>query len=1130
MQNTNFVPGQSIFSNGQITGNSWGTPGNIFLNDQQYATSDVNTGSASDFIIGNFNLNLPQDAVPTGIEIEIIGHRGAQTIPPISLDVSIYDDTNGASNFYPYTAPITSLTTNDSSIVIGGSTYMFATSFTVDQINNLKVALTANGDISLDDVLVKVYYFIQTPPAPPVIVPGVCVDCSSPIQVQAMYLELPFLIGETKFYLKKGSFSYPNGISVQPGDVGSCGGTIPFVFDESKRKMDGQNFEENAMLDTNNGGTWIVLPSGVIEVDLGFVTQRGLDFKTPAAHIASNMSDHDANSKVIISNNEPYNLTLLRTCQVNTVFSPPIYVKDENAYLPTNLHDLDFRGAGVSAINDGVDPFHKIITIPGVGGTTPPVVVSVISATSGNVQVLTLSANLQVSGINRGVVIQVSTEEVTTITSITVGGVAATQEAVSTDVGTNLRSETWFCQNPPLGSQPVVVTVAPAAYITFGAECVNGVDPVAPVGNTQTATATSLNPTLLLITGTDYSIVIDGLATAQTPILYTPGAGQANNWNIVANTSTRQGGSSVENAGLQPDNITMDYAITQNTVWCYTAIEVKGITTAVPGSGQTAIQFQDEGVNLGVAGTVDTLDFVGAGVSAARVGNVVTVTIPGGAGTDELVSVSAADTTPGYLNPKLNVHSSDGSVIVTPTITNPGGNEILDIDLTGAGGGGSDGGGMSAADVTLFDDFVSAYVGNDTGSPAVFKSGNFGGQDPVFVLAELDHPGIARMDTSGDVMYGFTEFDENGFPTAAENLTYDNDFDITFLCRLTYNGTFTAQWQLSGTTDDITLEIDETTVSYDIGAGVVATAVPPPLTTVWFQPRFVYASGILTIYIDSSVVFTGAVALADSFKIVQNVIAIGGGNTLDFDTDYVVTKYETDRTSPTWGGGGSEKKVGVGETDDITWFNIQYPIMKPIATNSDYSMWDTNNLASISNFGIAQVSTNDYLSDNSTDYSGLLPWFDTPDVLKFNSGKQAIFQLIVFTDADNANQNLGGVGFNIWGSASIKGNQGTNTTSVGFVRKDSDGTWYARAADGAAFTETLITISANAKHVLRCEYDPGNAIPQARYYVDGILAATITTDLPTAVNSVIGFCAGNGGGASDRALTHISAPSFAVEI
>lgn len=42
---------------------------------------------------------------------------------------------------------------------------------------------------------------------------------------------------------------------------------------------------------------------------------------------------------------------------------------------------------------------------------------------------------------------------------------------------------------------------------------------------------------------------------------------------------------------------------------------------------QTEIQFQNEGSNLGTPGTVDTVDFVGSGVNASRVGDKVTVTV-----------------------------------------------------------------------------------------------------------------------------------------------------------------------------------------------------------------------------------------------------------------------------------------------------------------------------------------------------------------------------------------------------------------------------------------------------------------------------------------------------------------------
>ena len=53
----------------------------------------------------------------------------------------------------------------------------------------------------------------------------------------------------------------------------------------------------------------------------------------------------------------------------------------------------------------------------------------------------------------------------------------------------------------------------------------------------------------------------------------------------------------------------------------------KSILDGLSADHQTEVQFQDEGSNLGTAGTVDTVDFVGSGVNAARVGNKVTVTV-----------------------------------------------------------------------------------------------------------------------------------------------------------------------------------------------------------------------------------------------------------------------------------------------------------------------------------------------------------------------------------------------------------------------------------------------------------------------------------------------------------------------
>lgn len=66
------------------------------------------------------------------------------------------------------------------------------------------------------------------------------------------------------------------------------------------------------------------------------------------------------------------------------------------------------------------------------------------------------------------------------------------------------------------------------------------------------------------------------------------------------------------------------------------------VTITGSGSGQTAVQPQDEGSNLGSAGTWDILNFTGPGVTASRTTNTVTVNIPGGAGAtlDEIIAAA----------------------------------------------------------------------------------------------------------------------------------------------------------------------------------------------------------------------------------------------------------------------------------------------------------------------------------------------------------------------------------------------------------------------------------------------------------------------------------------------------------
>ena len=88
---------------------------------------------------------------------------------------------------------------------------------------------------------------------------------------------------------------------------------------------------------------------------------------------------------------------------------------------------------------------------------------------------------------------------------------------------------------------------------------------------------------------------------------------------------------------LQQNLTWQDHGTSTGVAGSVTTVNILGNATAVQtGSvlaltvtAQTAIQFQDEGVNLGTSGTANVINLVGAGVTAARVADAITVTIPG---------------------------------------------------------------------------------------------------------------------------------------------------------------------------------------------------------------------------------------------------------------------------------------------------------------------------------------------------------------------------------------------------------------------------------------------------------------------------------------------------------------------
>lgn len=654
-----------------------------------------------------------------------------------------------------------------------------------------------------------------------------------------------------------------------------------------------------------------------------------------------------------------------------------------------------------------------------------PTIVNTSSATTGTSTATSLTWSHVSSGNDRLLLVEVSTEQDKTITGITYNGDALTQAVAGTRVTGDLRTEIWYRIAPDLGTNNIVISMSAAAYISATALTINSAHQTTPIGITGTADGSSTTPSVAVTTTQVNSILIDSLATENDPTTFTAGANQSIQQSIES-AATRQIATSVEGT-TSTGSYTMSYTISPTGNWAISTVEIKGVA----GGG-------------------------------------------GGGGDNYTVKATNADTTPNYLDDKISLVSTDGSVTITKTINNPAGNEDIEYDLSAMLSGG--GGGTKIAIDTTQKTNGDSYT--------------------------ISIPG-GTLDTNNAIR----------FRVYLSTLNFGPAGDATI--DATYGGSAVgAQLNLSNTSTMVTgkgayLEgIIVANGATNAQKGVVTISTLQNLTTtVGFDNEY------SSIAVDSTVD--------------QNLVVTLNVTGATITAQAIVVEKITDGSEIT------EKKVGVGEIGDVNWFNTQYQFYGPDSANSAYSIWDmTSMTTSISSNGFTRVASQNRFLNNTTDYDALLPDFD--DVgngfYKFDSTKQLIAQWAMRAAAVSA-QNLGGIGFCEFGTADAVSAQGsTSVVAICFTRKDSDGQWYAHVSDASAMTETAVTITDDVPTVCRIEYDPNNPTPQARFYVDGTLVATITTNLPTASTVVVGFAGGNGTNASDTAINAITCPSFAVEI
>jgi len=129
-----------------------------------------------------------------------------------------------------------------------------------------------------------------------------------------------------------------------------------------------------------------------------------------------------------------------------------------------------------------------------------------------------------------------------------------------------------------------------------------------------------------------------GLITAVSNITITPAASSITGGAALTKTDdtniTLTLGGTPSTALLQATSITVG--------WTGTLADSRITSASNWNSKQAGIQFKDEGVNLGAANTVTEINFTGNGISASRVGNIITVDVGATSGVTNLTYTSSA--------------------------------------------------------------------------------------------------------------------------------------------------------------------------------------------------------------------------------------------------------------------------------------------------------------------------------------------------------------------------------------------------------------------------------------------------------------------------------------------------------
>jgi hypothetical protein len=196
-------------------------------------------------------------------------------------------------------------------------------------------------------------------------------------------------------------------------------------------------------------------------------------------------------------------------------------------------------------------------------------------------------------GLNRILLVSVSTHSGRTVSSITYGGTALTKIGSSiSSSGPHPSTEMWYLKSPIVGAANIVVTLSGDDAFTAGATTFFGINQTTPFGNFTTNTGTAFMPSVT-IASVAGQIVVDSVAAHQATS-GTTGAGQMPLWNQFTGTGGGDvWGSSSFKAGTGTISMSWNLSGSGPGEWAATAVTlvpvisttISGVSAAMNSSG-----------------------------------------------------------------------------------------------------------------------------------------------------------------------------------------------------------------------------------------------------------------------------------------------------------------------------------------------------------------------------------------------------------------------------------------------------------------------------------------------------------------------------------------------------------------